>query len=69
MRWSEVESDGVWWSEVRESENILVLLKKVLIHNCLKLLLIRRNLFSCVFICHVKGLRTACWIRCLLFEL
>ena len=30
--------------------------------SCWNLLLIRCNLFSCIFICHAKRLRTACWI-------
>ena len=43
--------------------NLLASLKKkVLRPICLNVVLIRCNLFSCIFIHHVKLLRMACWI-------
>ena len=39
-------------------------LNKVLWYIRLNLLLIKYNLFSCIFICHVNCLRMACWIGC-----
>ena len=47
---------------ITDCKSIGAFKRKVLRHIGLNLLLIRCNLFSCIFICHVNHLRTAWWI-------